>query len=158
MPKGLVPNLNLLRKTSFGLFFYISPPYPHHRSRQQRVFSPEPSFQCTSGVSRSSKLISALRNSESSDIPLCNRFIVLPKVGATRNRLGYVIRLYKRQERQNVDFGKMKKFLWHIWVGNSWNILYIHDFTTSYHALFFSFVAISGGNAQAASGPLKPWP
>ena len=33
----------------------------------------------------------------------------LSKVGATRNRPPYVIVLYKRQEAQNVGFGKKKK-------------------------------------------------
>ena len=32
------------------------------------------------------------------------------KVGGTRNRLPYVIILYKRQERQNMAFEKSKKF------------------------------------------------
>ena len=32
------------------------------------------------------------------------------KVGGTRNRLPYVIILYKRQEQQNMAFEKIKKF------------------------------------------------
>jgi hypothetical protein len=32
------------------------------------------------------------------------------KVGITRNQLPYVMHLYKRQERQNMNFGKMQMF------------------------------------------------
>ena len=54
------------------------------------------------------------------------------KVGDTRNWLPYVIHLYKRQERQNMDFEKMKMFWLCIYVKICLKVIAVYH--TSFHA------------------------